>query len=91
MVTSGAILAAWETMESDLLGFVFMMMNNLTGGIVTVYFEKYSKQKLVNTYEVNFFYSLVSIIISGSILIVDGRIPQYMELMQDPNFVSFGV
>ena len=69
-----------------------MMANNLTGGIVSVFFEKYSqREKIVNAFEINFYYSLTSIVVCGAILLTDGQIPQYVALMEDPGFVSLGV
>lgn len=64
LCTTGAIIAGWEKMETDILGFVLVWMNNFSQAIQNVYIAKLNKEKKLSAFDINFFFACCGLVLT---------------------------
>ena len=64
LVTSGAVAAGWEKMETDILGFFLVWLNNFSQAIQNVYIAKLNKEKKLSAFDINFFFACCGLVLT---------------------------
>ena len=54
-------MAGYESLDSDLFGYILVWGNNFTAGIQNVYTAKYNSNKKVVPFEINFFFACLGL------------------------------
>lgn len=57
MMLTGAVIAGWESFDTNLIGYLFVWAQNFTQSFQNVFTGKFNSQKLVNAFEINFYFS----------------------------------
>ena len=73
MVT-GAIIAGYETLSADFLGYVLIWANNFCSAIQYVITSKFNNDKKVTAFEINFFFACIGLPLMFCITSTNGDI-----------------
>ena len=55
------MVAGYETLNDDMMGYVLIMCNNFATAIVNVVASKYNDKKMVNAFDLNFYFALIGL------------------------------
>jgi len=58
LITLGALIAGYESLSTDYVGFGLIWANNFSQAFYNVVVEKYDSEKKVSPFEINFFFAL---------------------------------
>lgn len=71
-VTIGALVAGYETLNDDMWGYVLIMCNNFASALVNVVASVYNEKKVVQAFDLNFYFALIGLPLSFAIINSDG-------------------
>jgi hypothetical protein len=60
-MVSGALIAGYESLSVDFLGYILIWGNNFCSAIQNVVTSKYNQDKLVTPFEINFFFACIGL------------------------------
>lgn len=63
-VVTGALVAGYETFDSDMWGYVLIMCNNFASALVNVVTSVYNEKKVVQAFDLNFYFALIGLPLS---------------------------
>ena len=58
---AGALVAGYETLDDDMWGYFLIMCNNFATAIVNVVASVYNEKKVVNAFDLNFYFALIGL------------------------------
>lgn len=73
-MVSGAVIAGYETLSADLLGYILIWANNFCSAIQYVVTSKYNNDKKVTAFEINFFFACIGLPLMYGITSTNGDI-----------------
>ena len=74
LMVSGALIAGYETLSADLLGYILIWANNFCSAIQYVVTSKYNNDKKVTPFEINFFFASIGLPLMFAITTSNGDI-----------------
>lgn len=74
LMVTGAIIAGYETLSSDLLGYILIWANNFCSAIQYVITSKFNNDKKVTAFEINFFFACIGLPLMYAITSMNGDI-----------------
>ena len=74
LITSGACVAGYETLDSDMFGYFLVWMNNFSQSLYNLYVQNLNKDKKVTSFQINFFFALCGLPVSTFIVCYNGEI-----------------
>ncbi len=80
LTTVGAIIAGWDSLNSQWFGYILVWGNNLSQSLYNSYVSKVNTQKSVLPFEINFYFALCGFPIALIFTIVSGEIHQFTEI-----------
>lgn len=60
-VVMGAIVAGYETFNSDMWGYFLIMCNNFSSALVNIVASAYNEKKVVQAFDLNFYFALIGL------------------------------
>jgi len=72
-VVMGAIVAGYENFESDMWGLFLITCNNFTSALSNVVTSVYNEKKIVQAFDLNFYFALIGLPLSFSIIYSSGE------------------
>ncbi|CDW73393.1 udp-sugar transporter sqv-7-like [Stylonychia lemnae] len=82
LITIGAIIAGLDTFNRDWFGYALIWMNNLSQSVTNIFNNKINNQKIVTTFEMNFFYAWVGLPLLTYYAVYTGEIKQLFDVLQ---------
>ncbi|CDW82730.1 UNKNOWN [Stylonychia lemnae] len=73
--------ALWENLNSQLLGYFLVFMNNFSQSGYNVYVSKVNSQKKVLPFEINFYFALCGLPLSFAYMLQSGDITMFTDTM----------
>lgn len=67
-VSTGALIAGYETFDNDMWGYVLIMCNNFASASVNVVTSVYNEKKVVQAFDLNFYFALIGLPLSLAII-----------------------
>jgi len=79
-VVMGALVAGYETFDNNGIGYALIMGNNFGSAFVNVIAGVYNDKKLVNAFDLNFFFATIGLPLSYAIITYNGEIVKLQEI-----------
>ena len=84
IVILGAIIGGYETLDTELFGYMLVWGNNFTQSIYNVVMSKLNSDKRITPFEINFFFALIGIPISACLVYNEGEIMTLYDVLLNP-------
>lgn len=75
-VVSGALIAGYETLDDDMWGYALIMCNNFATALVNVVASVYNEKKVVNAFDLNFYFALIGLPLAALITSQTGELSE---------------
>jgi magnesium-transporting ATPase (P-type) len=79
-IVVGAIVAGYETFDNNAIGYALIMGNNLATAFVNVIASVFNEKKLVNAFDLNFYFAIIGLPLSLAIITYNGELEQLKEI-----------
>ncbi len=73
-IVVGAIVAGYETFDNNAVGYALIMVNNLATAFVNVIASVFNETKLVNPFDLNFYFATIGLPLSLAIITYNGEL-----------------
>ena len=70
----GSIIAGYESLDSNVLGYALIWCNNFCTAFQNVVSSKYNKDKLITAFEINFYFAAIGLPLTLGICYYTGEI-----------------
>jgi len=97
-VVVGGVIAGYETLDDDLFGYFLIMCNNFATALVNVVASVYNEKKVVNAFDLNFYFALIGLPLAYAITTQTGEFDTLFNILTgaevngkvaDPNMVTY--
>jgi len=72
-VVMGALVAGYETFDDNFVGYALIMGNNLASATINVVAGVYNEKKVINAFDLNFFFATIGLPLSLAIITYNGE------------------
>lgn len=83
LIVSGALIAGYETLNDDWWGYVLIMCNNFATAFVNVVTSVYNQKKMVNAFDLNFYFALIGLPLSLAITSHTGEFAELTNMLMN--------
>jgi hypothetical protein len=80
-IVLGGLIAGYETFDDDMWGYFLIMCNNFATALVNVVTSVYNEKRLVNAFDLNFFFALIGLPLAYAITSQNGEFTELMHLL----------
>jgi hypothetical protein len=84
----GAIIAGYDSFDSNMLGYLLIWGNNFSQAIYNVFTAKFNENKTLTAFEINFFFASIGLPLSLYLTIYQGDIMTLYEVFFTNNLSS---
>lgn len=89
MISLGAIIAGYESLSDDYLGFLLIWANNFSQAFYNVVVEKYNADKKISPFEINFFFALAGFPTCLAITLYNNEFFDMVKMLDHPEASTF--
>jgi hypothetical protein len=88
LILTGTLVAGWDTLSADMVGYAVTMLNNVCTAAATVMQKQFSEATKASAFTVLYYNSLTALPISAAISVLTGEITSFadFEYRADPRF-----
>lgn len=80
-VVVGGVIAGYETLDDDLFGYFLIMCNNFATALVNVVASVYNEKKVVNAFDLNFYFALIGLPLAYAITTQTGEFDTLFNIL----------
>lgn len=81
-VVTGAVVAGYETFDNDMWGYVLITCNNFASATVNVVTSVYNEKKLVQAFDLNFYFAMIGLPLSLAIIQYNGEFAELCQIFK---------
>jgi hypothetical protein len=79
-VVAGALIAGYETFDDDMWGYLLITCNNFASALVNVVASVYNEKKIVQAFDLNFYFALIGLPLAFCITYHTGEFIQLQDI-----------
>lgn len=80
-VVAGGLIAGYETLDDDFYGYAIIMCNNFATALVNVVASVYNQNKMVNAFDLNFYFALIGLPLAFAITSQTGEFDELYNII----------